>query len=522
MNPLHWIARSSEIRTLRAVLAPAESGALLFTTPLVYVCGPHSTGKSTVVRALVDGLNVDNAGTVTVDCREVLSRRILFERIINGISASLRSTKPGDDADGKPLHITCSGLPVDFVEKLAPLVTVAVPCYIVLDHSEHLLDNPELLSIFFTLQSILSRNNVTVIMISHLQWDAFDVDPGLFDLPLHVYFDPYTDEQLSDIIAMDFPDGGDAELYKILGSYLVTTFRQTKDLNELRFIAAHLYPKFIEPITSGTVMRHETGKLLRQLEKYWEDAHRLYLRQITESEWNELSRQNRVPSMFLRQTNCPPRTPSRHSNTANGSPSHSAQTSTPLQTLLTSPHTPTNTSFQTQNPPSKRIDNTISLPKLSKFLLVAAYLASYNPQKDDHRIFARGGGGVAGGGRKRKGGITAPRSSATTQHPSTKKSTSSTRKIRPQLIGPKSFTIDRLIALFYGVIRSVDEDVQLDYNVDLQAQVMGLLTLRLLSRAGVSDHLDSIKFRCSFSYEFVKRVAEEVGCNLHELLHDAS
>jgi origin recognition complex subunit 5 len=82
------------------------------------------------------------------------------------------------------------------------------------------------------------------------------------------------------------------------------------------------------------------------------------------------------------------------------------------------------------------------LPYYAKFVLIAAYLASYNPAKADRRLF------VKNHGKERK------------------KKRKPQKKQAEQLLGPKPFPLDRLLAIFYAII---EEDVNL--TADLLSQV---------------------------------------------------
>ena len=83
---------------------------------------------------------------------------------------------------------------------------------------------------------------------------------------------------------------------------------------------------------------------------------------------------------------------------------------------------------------------TIELPFYSKFLLIAAFLASYNPAKSDKRFF------VKHHGKQRK----------------TASSIRTKEKLNSQLTGPKPFPLERLLAIFYNI---VEEQVRSQYIV---------------------------------------------------------
>ncbi|EDS27112.1 origin recognition complex subunit [Culex quinquefasciatus] len=103
----------------------------------------------------------------------------------------------------------------------------------------------------------------------------------------------------------------------------------------------------------------------------------------------------------------------------------------------------------------------LELPFYAKFLLIAAYLASHNAAKEDKRLFMKYHG---------------------------------KQKKRLQSLGPKAFTIDRLLAIFYDIL---DEKVGLTCN--LLAQISTLIHLKFLNFAsGEGTIMDgSARLQCT-------------------------
>lgn len=89
----------------------------------------------------------------------------------------------------------------------------------------------------------------------------------------------------------------------------------------------------------------------------------------------------------------------------------------------------------------------LELPYYAKFLLIASFLASYNGVKDDKRLFMK----YHGKKRKRVQDVANKAKVA--------------EKMNLQ-IGPKSFTVSRLLAIFYAIIEE-----KLDLNANLLTQV---------------------------------------------------
>jgi origin recognition complex subunit 5 len=148
------------------------------------------------------------------------------------------------------------------------------------------------------------------------------------------------------------------------------------------------------------------------------------------------------------------------------------------------------------------------LPYYSKFLLCAAYLASYNPQRQDALFFMkagdhkkkRRGGGARGGGGKRQ---------------------SKNRKIHRRLLGPQAFSLERLQAIFLAILPRKTPSCT---SVDVQMQVATLTSLRLMVKAGGAaaaggDVLDAgAKWRVNVGWEYVRGVAKSVRFDVEDFV----
>lgn len=83
--------------------------------------------------------------------------------------------------------------------------------------------------------------------------------------------------------------------------------------------------------------------------------------------------------------------------------------------------------------------------------------------------------------------------------------------------GPKSFNIDRLLAIFYAIL---DEKVGLTCN--LLAQISSLVHLKLLNYiSGENNVMDgTARLQCTVSLEFILQVGRSVGFNVRQYLSD--
>lgn len=193
----------------------------------------------------------------------------------------------------------------------------------------------------------------------------------------------------------------------------------------------------------------------------------------------------------------------------------------------------------------------LDLPLAARFLLIAAYCASYNPTSSDVRLFGRGTGGD---GKRRRGGATRRAGYGRVR----------AGKVPQRLLGPKTFPIDRLIAMFSSLYaehaprpeefdlddsdsdtgkyitaaeaaaksqrrrdREIEHEQRWDDEVDhlafstkLWALIPELEGLGLLHRVSPVDRLDNITLRCEMDYETVRNLAREVKITLDEYLYE--
>ncbi|XP_060666961.1 origin recognition complex subunit 5 isoform X1 [Drosophila nasuta] len=146
----------------------------------------------------------------------------------------------------------------------------------------------------------------------------------------------------------------------------------------------------------------------------------------------------------------------------------------------------------------RKLAQSLELPYYGKYLLIAAFLASHNSAKQDKRLFVKHHGKQ----RKRMQTVNARAKNAE------KMSTT---------LGPKSFSIDRLLAIFYAIL---DEKVGLTCN--LLSQISTLVHLKLLSFvSGEQNIMDgSAKLQCTVGLEFVLYIGKVVGFNVRQYLCD--
>jgi len=155
------------------------------------------------------------------------------------------------------------------------------------------------------------------------------------------------------------------------------------------------------------------------------------------------------------------------------------------------------------------------LPYFSRLLLVAAYLASYNPPRTDQLFFMKS----AAAKRRKKGGGTALSKGRTSKH----------RKISRKLLGPQAFVLERLLAIFHAIDSDVDGRGKYvpgketgSGDADIQMAIATLQSLRLLVKMGsvnAGDTLDGgSKWKVAVGWEVIRTVARSVGVEAEDYL----
>ncbi|CAG8511941.1 10581_t:CDS:2 [Ambispora gerdemannii] len=159
-------------------------------------------------------------------------------------------------------------------------------------------------------------------------------------------------------------------------------------------------------------------------------------------------------------------------------------------------------------------DDGIDLPYYTKLLLIASFLASYNPSRLDKRYFSKGSEETLRPYR-RKTNQSQQGSPKKSPAKNSQYDASGGGKLRQQLLGPVAFPVERMLAIFDSIIPD-----SIDANVEIMKQVSTLVTLRLLTRTTPFDNLDSTKYKCNASYELVKKISSSIKFQIQHYLYD--
>ncbi|KAF7229302.1 origin recognition complex subunit 5 [Nothobranchius furzeri] len=429
------LKRVSELLPCREV----QAGMLLslmgqpqqYCYPSVFIYGHRSSGKSHVTNILMEELELPHA---TVSCVECVSVALLFEQVLLSFfgcdAASLLPRSPSLSDFVRIYRQQSSQFPAEQTR------------YIIMEKPELLRDaDANLLPALLRLQELV-EDNVTVILLSEIVWETFRPNTGCFE-PLLLHFPDYSKDELKQVLSKNKHPSYSAEFYSSYINILLGVFYSVcRDLRELRHLAALNFSKFCEPVEAGKAKVGDTHKLWKNIEPHLKKAMRtVYLREVSSLQWEQMQQMEEQETGAVRGL-------SAHTH--------------------------------------------VELPYYSKFLLIAAYLASYNPARTDKRFFVKHHGKI------RKTNFL-KKNEKTSNH----------------LLGPKPFPLDRLLAIFYSVV-----DSRVAPTASIFSQISSLVTLQLLVQISHDDQLDAPKYKCAVTLDFISAISRTVNFDIVKYLYD--
>ncbi|KAF5292276.1 hypothetical protein FQR65_LT11239 [Abscondita terminalis] len=423
----------------------------------IYVYGSSSTGKTTIIGALLDGLKIRYAFVNLIEC---YSSKILFESILNQLSKHKI-----DVFKGLP-YAKCDNA-MEFIFNLNKCAEEfdLNRCVIVLDKAERLRNmDANLLGAFMRLGE-LTELAVSVIFISEIVFEKYYNRSGALT-PIKLHFPQYTKDELVEILTLNFESERELiennlgleiseEFYRnYLNLFLSVFYRACRDVSELRYLSKLNFIKYCEPIVNRECKLEDSIGLWRHIVPILKAS---------------------LEVLYLRIT---PVTHERKQQTGD--------------VKYERPQTNKQVPFASK----EAVVQSLELPLYGKYLLIAAYLASYNPAKEDKRLFMK----YHGKKKKTKADVKAK--------------TKVSEKLNTQL-GPKQFGFDRLVAIFYAILEE-----KVDFNSNLLVQISTLVELQLLSVMSDNCDLSSRKYKCCVTFEFIEVVAKNVGFEIMKYLVD--
>ncbi|SMR59233.1 unnamed protein product [Zymoseptoria tritici ST99CH_1E4] len=436
-----WPCREVQLRQLAALLSPS-----LPSPSSLVLYGPHATGKSSITRSYLKSAHLTHA---ILRCRECVTARHLLERTVDAVHQALQDD--GDETIG------------DYNGRCENVSALAV-------HLQRLLQRRDKFILVFdgidmqreappTMLPALARigetvPGLTIVFIIQHPAPRFLHQAGV----PHVHFTPFSRNQSIHIVARtpldifeDPPAASldyDEEVHEEDKGWLWPRFcaavwdslanNAARDLLAFRDACNKLWRPFVAPVVKGDFGTRDFSRLLVAQRRLFQDETLL------------------MDSIVL-------------------------------------------SSDSTSNLAKSK---THDLPYYAKWLLVAAYLASFNPARLDALYFMKSterkrrkkGGGTARSGGGRPGKI---------------------RKIPRHLLAASAFTLDRHLAILHAILPH-----DLRTTIDIYKQIATLSGLRLLVKAGGIGGGDPLepggKWRVGpmVTWEHVQSLARSLDFNL--------
>ncbi|MCJ1447881.1 MAG: hypothetical protein MMC23_008393 [Stictis urceolatum] len=445
--------------------------------PALILCGQEATGKTLTITNVLSALGSPYA---IIKSRECITGRHLMERTVLSCKAAVEEAGygPFPSIDGR-----CENLSVLTV-LLQQLLTLCRKFVIVFDGIDHQREaSSTLLQALARLGEIIPTLTV-VFVLTHPR-------PRHLSLSgcAHISFPPYTRPEALAILShsplpifppstlSDFPPQrlqecaeDDAWLYpRFCGTVYDSLGKTTtRSIPELRTLCHTLWPRFVEPIRQGQYGTRNFAQLIVRTRPIFQNEDSLRANLLTTS---------------------------------------------------------ASASASSSDAPSRARKPQDLLPYYSKYLLIAAYLASYNPPRTDRTFFSKSSE-HSKKRRKRRNASSAPGtpSRGTPSKPTTPSKTPGTpsrgtpskfRRTARKLLGPQPFVLERWLAVFRAL---VPHDV-LQGAADLYTQIATLQALRMVLRVGAGDGMDpAARWRVNVGWEFVGSVGKAVRVEVEEYL----
>ena len=463
--------RDRQIQQTAILLAPE-----LPSPAAVVLHGLPSTGKTAILRTLLSQLSLPST---IIPCRECITNRQLLERTTADVLESLITYQQHTsdfasinedqtlDAARYPRTENVAALAVHLERLLAHRTERFILAFDAVDY----LKEPPGTLLPALVRIAESTPNLTIV------FTLTTPSPGLFHRPglPHINFPAYTrDEAISIISATplsiepsqntssDDTDDDTTWLWKHFTSAVWDSLAHVaaRDIPSFRSLCHKLWPSFTVPIREGKHKTREFSKLM-----------------IT----------NRA--LFQKDD------------------------------ALLDDITQTSTSTAAA-PKQPQEDDAASLPPFSIYILIAAYLASYNPPRLDTIYFSEWS--EKRKKRRRGGAARKPKTSATGI------TKSGHRPISRQHLPPAPFTLPRLLAILSAIypnpVNSAKHEGTIPefYYVDVMGAVATLTSSRLIVRSGGGgDPLDEgARWRCNVGWEAVVGMGRNVGVEVTDYVAD--
>ena len=488
------------------------------------ISGPRGTGKTAMVRETVEALNIPH---VYVSCYETKSAKDVYSAILEGLMGLKRHKR-----EGYASTVRCGSLS-EFLELLPEAIRRYTRTPWVIVDAAHRLNDDVVFSTLTRAQSAMryvsptikrtakERRNTSasrkrnsegfffsprktvsglgIIFISSICWSSGHfVSDGIQAMhPHEIHFSSYRPIELQKILMQRLPSDdpiATASVYRQFLTAIVSSLaRSTENVNDLQTAAEKLWPLYSAPLREGKEV----------------NGARLFAR-IRSSLGSIVSDLDLV-----------------HGSEGSNGPSKPINDSQQMPMGIACSFRKAMDKGESGNS-IKGVN--FELPYVSKFILLAAYIASHNKPTADREIFDPG----FSSGRRRKDAFAMDKQAEAAQS--------------SVFQGPHQFPLERLLHIFYciyehhgydaiGQTQIGDEFQFLDgtksrtaaesirskrlvhevQRAEIGLQISTLVSLNFLSRQG-SDILENAQYRCHISDDLARTLATNVKLRLNDYL----
>ena len=560
-----WPARKKHIDFLLAAVGGVSTNARTQFAPNVHVHGPPSCGKTMLVRDIFDALRSGfGYASAYVNCVDAHDKKLMFEAIVEqlepyfkeerrrkmlrerakAMAADAKGRKDDekenendgnnndktDDAASLALVSAAAAAKnatgatkkkrkraihvADFVQLLKENLDRNGPRITIIVDDAHRLAEQKDDRLMPTLLKIgeLTKRNIHVVTISCESIQTFQSNVDLVK-PQTIFFDAYTKEELIEVLLKEAPRDIAKKHYRAFLVPMVASFYDTcRAPRELRTALEPLWKRYseklYEAIQNGTPENElpEPQKLYSNLMSAKKMANASSAGASQQQQQHAYKQQQQQHAKIHAGLTVP----LSKANLA----LQRGEWPVPEERYFTgeavledaigdAANATTNTSSL-----AKALD--FDIPKLTKFLLLSAYIASKNDESVDNRIFITD---ATGGGNHRKRGRLGHDRNAD-------------RAARRSLEDANAFKLERLLSVFQHIVRRSYEENGADLadleeellSADVFTQISSATSLGLLVLSS-GDAMCGGKYRSCVSDELAEKLSKNLAVDLKLYIH---